>query len=221
MLLVAIGFVVTSTPSVIRRVQLLTLQRKLLDYTAPADQIIFDTRTNSFPKLQRSDPNLISGNMGAVPCVGRVPSTWRSYRSFLSPLSPPNALATVFTHRLLSPSGIERLVVVELYPPNSNHNAPLLVAWSITPGGLWKSPIGIPAGSISLHDASSEMTFFAGYSDPKRQDHFTIRYQVGSQSKTIDGWLQTDQDELGHVVLELRRDSDLTPSVPRSPASSR
>ena len=212
---------VAITPKLFRHWQLLSLQRQCLDYTAPSDQIVFDTRTNSFPKLQRSDPDLISGNMGTVPCVGRIPSIWRSYRSFLSPLSPPNGLATVFTHRLLSPSGIERLVVVELYPINSNYESPLLVAWSITPGELWKAPIGIPAGSISLHDASFEMTFFAGYLDPKRQDHFTIRYQVGSQSKTIDGWLQTDQDELGHVVLEPRRDSDLTPSVPRSPASSR
>ena len=219
MLLAAIGFVVTSTPSVIRRVQLLTLQQKCLDYTAPADQIVFDTRTNSFPKLQRSDPDLISGNMGTVPCVGKVPSTWRSYRAFL-PLSPPKALATVFTHRLLSPSGIERLVVVELYSMNSNPESPILVAWSITPGGLWKAPMGIVTGSISVFDASSEITFFSGRSDPKHQDHFTIHYQVGNQSKTIDGWLQTDQDELGHVVLEPRRDSDLTPSAPPSPASS-
>ena len=80
--------------------------------------------------------------------------------------------------------------------------------------------MGIVTGSISVFDASSEITFFSGRSDPKHQDHFTIHYQVGNQSKTIDGWLQTDQDELGHVVLEPRRDSDLTPSAPPSPASS-
>ena len=219
-MLVAIASAVAITPKLFRHWQILSLQRQCLEYTAPPNQIVFDTRTNSFPKLQRSDPDLVSGSILAVPCVGRIPSIWRSYRSFLSPLSPPNGLATLFAHRLLSPGGIVRLVVVELYPPHSLQYGQSLVAWSITPGGLWKAPIGIPAGSISLHDASSEMTFFAGYSDPKRQDHFTIRYQVGNQSKTIDGWLQTDQDELGHVVLELRRDSDLTPSAPPSPASS-
>src|SRR5206468_739510 len=114
LLIAAVGvFLAAWGPRTWQQYQLLSLQRKCLDYTAPASQIVFDDRKDSLPQLRRSDPEVLPG-MAKSAHVGRVPLVWQQY---YARISPPGLQShgTAFLHRLRSPSGNQRLVGVEAH----------------------------------------------------------------------------------------------------------
>jgi hypothetical protein len=201
-------------PDVIHRSELLALQRKCMDYTAPPDSIVFDSRVASLPQLQRSDPDLVSGTLNGTPYVGRVPSAWQLYAGKLAaPGVRPHG--TAFLHRMRNSSGHEFLVVIDLFLEPRMNTPPVLYIQPhvITPGGLRSLPQDSTPKMRSI-SWPGEGTFvvFAGQIDPSHADHFTINFKENESQKSLECWL-TEGDSLEFDTKEL------TPPSPPSPAS--
>lgn len=200
------------------RIHLLSIQRKCLDYAAPADQIIFDSRRDSLPALQRSDPVYVQGVAalaGGSDSVGRVPIEWRKFESILLGGKWPS-MGTAFLKRRQSPSGHVRLIAVDIAKASIGtwHTQVILPGTATSmPKTLRSTVEGMPINQSGL---KPEFAVIAGQPDPIQLDHFTIEVIEDSHKAIFDGWLCDDDT----VVLEMRRPSNLTPSAPPLPASS-
>src|SRR6266478_6076909 len=107
-----VAFLIAWTPHALRRIQVLSLQRKCLEHTAPPDRIVFDTRQTSLPQLTRSDPDFIAIPLrsGEITAMGWSPSYWREFYTRISSGGALGSLGTAFLHRLTSRGGNVRLV---------------------------------------------------------------------------------------------------------------
>jgi hypothetical protein len=215
----AVAVLVAWLPATIHNLKVMTLQRKCLEYSPGSDTVVLDTRPNSFPGLTRSDPELRSINLVQTTVLGRVPSIWPEFHRAIgaSAFGGSGTLATAFLHRAQTPSGQERLVVINVYPEV------LIPAYSYE---LWASVIELGslratprekrfAAALSVSRTASDIVLFAGQPDSKRTDHFTIDAVIGGTSYVIDGYLRDDDTVSLDLILK-----SLTPRPPPSPASS-
>jgi hypothetical protein len=178
-------------PRAMRQVELLYWQRKAMGYTAPPDQVVFETDA-----ARMNDPGLIVRATGAF----RVAAPWDRFYSILSPPGRV-ALATLFVHERRNPRGESRLVVIEGIPGAQGF---VLDPGVLHPGSAFGEPrentdawinmnpffeFGLPAPDSPR---SAKLRIFAGQPDPADASHFTIGYEVGSAHFTIDAWLRDD-----------------------------
>jgi len=125
------------------------------------------------------------------PSGGMTAAEWERLSRIYMPPGRKGA-STLFLHERKNGLGESRLVVVE--------NTPFL-AWItvMAPGSVTREPHEVYEAQRVLVDyvaAGGEpgrnFTVFAGQPDPVDQSHFTIDYQVGGKSFTIDGYLGDD-----------------------------
>jgi hypothetical protein len=189
----------------LRYLRVLQLQARCLDYQPASSSPVFDTRPAALPSLQRSDRNYSNGSINGVPYVGYVPPAWRNFVSTAT--SGSRAVAIPFLHRLRAPSGIERLVAVELVPLATAPSGTLFSARVIAPGISGEPPRELAGTTTSMNCAVwppfEELTIYPGTVDPANPDHFTIHVVSNGSSDLLDGWLRDDNT----VVLERRATS--------------
>jgi hypothetical protein len=103
-------------------------------------------------------------------------------------------------HRLRSPNGVERLVIVNHgWVYNESPSASVFM-----PGTAWADPIEVdqdPGSRVQFIGAQDDViTIYAGQCDPNDPAHFTIDLTVNGVRGTIDGGINND----GRVWLDPR-----------------
>jgi hypothetical protein len=199
---VALGGIVVigglATVPILRYLRVLQLQVRCLDYQPASDGPVFDSRPAGMPAQQRCDSDYANGSISGVPYVGYVPAVWRRFASAAT--SGSRAAAVPFLHRLCTPRGLQRLVVVELVQTSTapGGGGALLSVRVIVPGISGERPRELPSGTTASIDGAAraavpgELTIYPGCVDPARPDHFTIDLISNGRCDTIDGWLRDD-----------------------------
>jgi hypothetical protein len=205
-------------PIAFRKIQLLSLQRQCLNYSASPESIVFDSRSASLPQLSRSDPDLktwpmLNGGMAII----RIPTTWTHYYAENTCSALLNCLGTPYLHRMQSPSGHERLIAASIFPAPNNAQGLLLVSDVLEPASVSSPAHDLStrwgSNSLLLTTDAINVVIYAGQPDSEHSDHFTIQAILNGTPCMIDGWLHDDDT----VTFERR---NLTPPSPPSPASS-
>jgi hypothetical protein len=147
------------------------------------------------------------------------PNCWRHYLPYTSFHVPSEQL--IYLHARRSESGHERLVAVHLiYDQFRRIDIRTRVCgardWYSPSEDLWIQDWGTLDPLIGIFlDPRSEIQIYSGQSDPADESHFTFECKFNGHTRTVDGWLRSDDT----VSIELRK--DLTPPPPSSAASSR
>jgi hypothetical protein len=184
------------------RWQDLRRQKRLMEYRAPADQIVFDTNPARAAQLvaRSADYTLFPdpGHPPSITGVVHLPPQWRSRPSGIGSMNSSNGL--VFLHARTSPGGKQRLVAVECdhrltLQLSQGKLAPAirLSAHSVRIGTLRQRASNALSSSTSrLIPNTVDFRLFAGQPDPADASHFTIEYEAARARGTIDGWLNDD-----------------------------
>jgi hypothetical protein len=165
-------------PGAWRHAQLLYWQDKCMNYTAPADQVVFSATDGS--KL--------------------VPEEWTRFYELLS---PPGqfSMGTVFLHERIAPNGNRRLVGVDVSSmADSSLQFTFLYPRAFVPGTAFSAPANcshVSGGWIHFFESDK---YYAGQVDDSDKSHFTLRLLRGQSETIIDGWLKDDD----LVLLEAR-----------------
>jgi len=182
--------VVILAPTILKQAQVLWWQHQCLQYTAPADQIVYDEGPDLSQRL--TEPGMTKSIMMpmSVPVSVRPVRCWDQLHKLVDRWASSAPSAVLYLHRGQTPSGAERVVVVTLK--------------SRDPGGLafqcWELPPATPVQGIKYHSTgyvfsipwdkgTNPLQLYAGQPDPNNPSHFTIRYNLGGQQGTIDGFL--------------------------------
>jgi hypothetical protein len=166
-------------PQAWRHTQLLYWQNKCMNYTAPADQVVF------------------SANDGSKV----VPKEWTRFYELLS---PPGqfSMGTVFLHERVAPNGNRRLVGVDVGSmADSSLQYTFLYPRSFVPGTAFSAPVVRSHLDVAVLSNTFESDkYYAGQLDESDKSHFTLRLVRGQSETIIDGWLKDDDG----VLLEAR-----------------
>ena len=174
-----VGAAVLWGPGWLRHAADLLDQRRCMNYTAPPDQVVYDT------------PRDVQGVRRSLK-TSFAPSSWKRF-------ARNRGAAVVFLHGRTSPSGNRRLVCVEADPKSVLHyagSASVMPTWSfrvLVPGTLSKGPADVP-GTVYKEPffLISAERVYAAQPDPSDPSHFTITYEHHGERKTVDAWLQDD-----------------------------
>jgi hypothetical protein len=160
-----------------RQARLLYWQSRCMNYSAPADRIVYSTRGS----------------------VWVIPAEWSKFYALMSPPGL-HSEATVFLRERISPMGNRRLVAVDML--RANHGMLLPVGRVIIPGSAIASPTEYPQhrGIIPEAAVDSDSIIIAGQPDAVDASHFTIRMIENGTQMIFDGWLRDDDQ----VLLEPR-----------------
>jgi hypothetical protein len=191
------------------RGQLLYWQYRCMNYSAPADQVVYD-----------------SGSMTDSPMIGNIPPNEKfeiahPWDRFYSLLSPPGfkSKGTLFLHERSSPDGTRYLVAVDFHQLllADGRSVPYFatrlfepVTWTQLPQG-GASALQSSLASGDEWPVDRRVQIFAGQTDPDDISHFTIQYKLGDRVETIDGWIRKNASP---VLEQRRQDRDPTPPSP-------
>lgn len=108
--------------------------------------------------------------------------------------------ATLFSHEMVSKTGIHRLVIMQRTPAIEDGLFRLgmdLDQAVFVPGDGRQPPNSLPRayawdGGFINHVTPQNLRIYAGQLDPTDGSHFTIRYEQWGQTDTLDGWLKND-----------------------------
>jgi hypothetical protein len=190
------------------RLILLYHQHRCMSYTAPADQVVFDTDPGRITKLASDSNFIVAGGMASR----RRLMDWDSFvlKGFpgFTRLALPSNNPILFMHERKSPNGTVRLVVVERTVGLSEPAYFMLGfdvdGWAIEPGTVTRPPHWQPFGwdiDVMYNPGPHrDIRIYAGQVDPVYASHFTIRYESGGQTNIADGNLGDD----GQVHLAAR-----------------
>jgi hypothetical protein len=192
-------------PPAWHRAQLIYHQRQCLNYSAPPDQIVYDSDhpgsggAFEFPVCLKNFEKMVPM---AGPSTG--PLGWQS----VSGRAFSNTPYISFLHQRKSKGGTVRLVVMG--DPVEDFD------WydTYTPIGLWGKSGSTQNFADFAHPALLDPFFvgplfnlkahrlrvYAGQADPNDESHFTIAYKVNDLPDVIDGYLQDD----GSVKIAFR-----------------
>lgn len=153
----------------------------------------------------RSYALLSTRSAGHVRCV----SCLRSLASFFAVTQPDPAVLMLHCRR--APGGPSRLVCLRFNPGAFEWtNSPPFIAAVYADGGFgrsllqWWGQLTAPG----FHRQEQPLKVYAGEPDPLDESHFTVRFDVGTESHILDGRLTSDD----HVTLTTRDDPD--PALP-------
>jgi hypothetical protein len=175
-------------PAFRRRTGVLLDQRRCMNYSAPADQVVYDTSIDQY------------GMRESVTACYSPP--WFTRLMTLG----NSASAVVFLHGRTSPSGNRRLVCIAAEPKMTGTVAGLSIRpmWYV----MTAEPEAVRGTKWNWTDADpffalpSADRIYAGQPDASDPSHFTYDYETDGVRKTIDGWLQ-DDDTLKFRVREV------------------
>lgn len=196
-------------PAAWRHGELLYWQHRCMNYTAPAEQVVFDSEPDAAALSKLSEPGYRNcKNAGGGTAMAYVPAE-RQQRVDLWYAGVRGA--TLFMHSRRTPSGRERLVIVEL--EGAPCAAGAMYSWFLPFSTLSTEPAGIFRGNDNYCTASGLLALgsspgevldprirvFAGQADPENASHFTIAVDFDGRRKMIDGWL-LDSDGVALVA---------------------
>jgi hypothetical protein len=169
-------------------------QPRCLAYTAPPEQVVFDSDPARVAILAQ-DPNfVISGG-----CAFRKPpADWQAVCAGLSPIAAPTS-ALLFLHERTS-GGIRRLIAIDRRA--GVRSSPLfLVGYDVEGGVIEPATLTRPAREIpfayvirvvDMVGPLTDLRIYAGQPDPADASRFTIRYEFGGKTHTVEGHVATD-----------------------------
>jgi hypothetical protein len=177
-------------------------QKLLLEYRAPADQVVFENDPTEAAKLIARSPDYRLEQFPAHPNVAgavHLPPEWRSRPAGIGSMGSSDGI--VFLHARTSPGGNQRLVVVQcnagrrpiMSRPESFLPTVEFGVHAVRLGTLRQPPANARSsstGEVELN--TTRFRLFAGQPDPADSSHFTIDYEADRVRGTIDGWLQDD-----------------------------
>jgi hypothetical protein len=198
--LVAVG--ILFGPAAVRHVELISWQRRAMQYTLPSDHVVYESDPARAAALLRSSSDFLPLNSSGVPVV----EFSRIWREFYSRAEPPGRKpgALLFLHERHTPEGQHRLVAIDTQS-SPGALAPGSVGIAVfRPGSLMRRPalLSEEAWRTPFNGARS-LRIYAGQADEADPSHLVIRYELDGASGTIDGWLRDDD----RVILELRHGS--------------
>jgi hypothetical protein len=166
-------------PRAWRQARLLYWQNKCMNYTAPADRVVFSSTQRLSPP---DDP-------------------WTRFYSLLSPPGSQSA-GTIFVGALTSPNGNRRLVAVECFPDPSTADWLYLSPIAVVPGSALNPPRQMIHWELLLNTPHviGPGLCYAGQLDPQDKSHFTIRFVRDDGEMILDGWLKNND----RVLLQKR-----------------
>jgi hypothetical protein len=188
---IALALVLYSwSPLAVRHFRLIYWQKKCLQATASAGQIVF----------QFNDPSAKTSTQFVLP-------EWNLFLSAFSPIFRASTDGTIFLHRLKRPDGTERLVGVDLRMIHATDTLWFDADPSVfSTGGMFSSPAYAKMNSPTLlMDVRDYPTFriYAGQLDPTDDSHFTFTLEADHKKYTFDGYLKSDDS----ILIERRPDA--------------
>ncbi len=189
-------------PTAIRRFQVLSVQRRAMNYLPAADHVVYETNPDRAGLLMRNRGDYFALSSSGVPVI-EFAATWRDFYRLAQPPGRKPA-AVLFLHERRSPMGQRRLVAVDTL--GSDSDGPLVFRAAVFRPGDAFAPPGILATcnwTQPLNDraAGRIVRIYAGQCDPGDDTHFSITWQTSSGNETVDGWLLNDEQ----VAMELRK----------------
>jgi hypothetical protein len=171
-------------------------QRGCLRYTAPPEQVIFDSDPARVAVLAKDKNFVISGG-----CAYRKPPPdWEAMWAGLSPRVPiTKPSAVIFLHER-TVGGIRRLIVVERTAA-ANESPLFLPGYDVDTRAIDPATVRRGARDIPMMFASDvsdmvgqpfDLRIYAGQPDPADDLHFTIRYEFRGKTHTADGRVRAD-----------------------------
>ncbi|HET6252082.1 MAG TPA: hypothetical protein VFE47_30635 [Tepidisphaeraceae bacterium] len=183
-----------------RRLEYLKNQKRLMDFSYSANEIILEDNAHRIQQLLTLQPPRYLGGLGD----GEI----ERIKPFLLERIPvdgsPKRLrgGTAFLHQRCANGGFPRLVQVAIYSSKIGKARERNINWRvIRPGTFSKNPYVVFSGDASFPTLDSEeMRVFAGEPDPHDPSHFSIQYEIGKSRGVLDGRLQSDDS----VVISIR-----------------
>ena len=168
-------------------------------YTAPADQVVLRAGPRDPARPRPPAREFIDLSSDQIDLAQRrPPSCWTRLARARPDIAPFQEVSPVFLHRRKAGQGPERLVCLGRSTSWSADKGVLIYLEAVfsTPS----DPVPLRRSSravMAIWDAKPEMlsgagglVLYAGQPDPDDESHFTIRYELGGVSGTIDGWLR-------------------------------
>jgi hypothetical protein len=202
LLLIPVGW--RAAPRVWNHIQVLYWQRKAMNYSPPADQVVYEDEPVAAALLLTK-----SGYSGSVSPHSAMLMA-RPWDRFDARLSPPGAepAATLFLHELRNSAGQRRLVVVQDYfrvfgafrhavsVTPSDSDACYASGKVFRPGAAFSSPVELSSTMRFLNmrplNSSKSLRWYAGQADPKDPSHLpsAMRSMV-TRTRWTDGCAMT------------------------------
>jgi hypothetical protein len=211
---------------------LLYAHRQCLNYAAPADRVVYESRQPQAAELLKRHgyyPLIPANKMsGAIPAgapvavAAYVPDELNDFETRVSGAPTPPSSAVLFVHEMRDKAGRRRLVIVRrgatvygpitspfdmfatLYTPATMSGDLSVVTSAVTRAWAYNGPATILP--------SEGLCFYAGQIDPADAGHFTIRYEMEGQGGVVDGRLNDRGDEVEFKIVS-------GPAAPPSPWS--
>lgn len=216
-------------PPAWKHAELLYWQRRVMTYSPPRDQVVYDNDPAEAAKLLKDKEYSGSGN-----AASRFARPWERFYGLMSPPGRQSA-ATLFLHERKNSNGESRLVIVDFHdtgstfflvpkrsaalqggqvtflaPPDGQGARPtpeygmLCRCVVIQPGGAFSAPRELSDEDrytgIPPFLLTGHLRWYAGQADAADPTHFVIRCERNRKVFVIDGWLQWDDT----VKLECR-----------------
>ncbi len=182
----AIVAAIVIAPAQWRALQRRWLFHKCLQFSLPANTVVFDDDPKHVGKMTASGQYVSASAYFTRPSALLPIPQFSNYAG--------TTLPAVFMHEMISPSGNHRLVVVQLSAMrNDPFDRMFFSAYEESASaGLRSASAGKGLGLEMYRAAPESLTLYAGQVDPADAPHFTIDYILNNRRETIDGWLFDD-----------------------------
>jgi hypothetical protein len=200
-----------------KRAARLSVQQACLDYSAPADQVVYDEApTRAKDLLARSDEYVEvptgDSSAGGSAVVGHVPAAWREMRRWAMPSQPEPTGAVLFLHERQTRIGGKHVLLcveadraarklrITLIHPGASTLDPtpvtdLELAPPPQPDLIILKPGGEPFENKlpTVAGDRADLRFFAGQFDPADPTRFNLPYEFNGQRGEFDCWLADER----------------------------
>jgi hypothetical protein len=201
---------------VFNRASVLYWQHECMTFAQPEDRVVYDEGPKAGLLLSErgylrysktTEPmgnryrvmRLLEPAFAGEPPVVWMSNNWKHFSDAV-PCWPWADGATLFSHELISRTGVNRLVIIQRTPGIEDGLFLLGIDLDqavFIPGTLRNDPRPVGrmynfSGHLITHTSPQNLRIYAGQSDPADASHFTIRYEQWGQSDTLDGWLKDD-----------------------------
>lgn len=204
-------------PPAVKSAWRLHLQNVCLDYSAPPDQIVYESRsaeaaallqTPNYSPLPITDPKGY-GNPG--PVAAHTPPAWTNYQTHVFGAPAARNHAVLYLGERTARNGAKRLIVagrdtMNFGPVFSSFNVFVTVwnpgtlrreMWPVTPA----HPRILSYSGPGVMLSSKDLRFWAGQNDPTDAARFTIAYEMEGGQGELEGRLSDDGTEVELKII--------------------
>jgi hypothetical protein len=193
---VPLGFL--AGPRAWRLAKLIYVQRRVMRYAAPQEEIVYDDIPADATRLLKTSSEYFRFTRGPI---GRFPGAWSEFDP------PSRTCAVLFLHELLTPDGERRLVVVTAFAPAAVDRmdfGPEIYLESfgdVDASANYRVTVTQGISFLPYNGKSRDLRIFAGQPDSADASRFSIRFVANGIENFLDGRLKDG----GGVYLELRK----------------